>query len=94
MGKLSEAMRQNLKAEPGYEAAEAATNDIDLLRPIKMLIYNYQIYEYLIQAVHEALQKFYNLQQGRLVDNQEYLQQLQLQVDVIGFGGSIIGGPP
>ena len=87
-------MRQKLKAEPGYEAVKAATNVIDLLRPIKMLIYNYQIYKYLIQAVHEALRKFYILQQGRLVDNQEYLQQLQLQVDVIGFGGSIIGGPP
>ena len=76
-------MRQKLKAEPGYEAVKAATNVIDLLRLIKRLIYNYQIREYLIQAVHEALRKFYTLMQGRRADNQEYLQQFQLQVDAI-----------
>ena len=83
MEKWSKAMRQKLKAGPGYEEVEAATSVIDLLRLIKRLIYNYQIYEHLIQAVHKSLRKFYTLQQVRRVNNQEYLQQFQLQVDAI-----------
>ena len=62
MGQCYEAMCQKLEAEPGYDAVDAASNIIGLLRLIKQLIYNYQSYKYLCQVVHESLRKFYAIQ--------------------------------
>ena len=94
MGQCSETMRQKIKADPGYKAVKAVADVISLLCLIKRLMYIYQSYKYLIQAIHEPLRKFYTLHQGRHAEIQEFLRQFQSQVNIIESVGASVGDPP
>ena len=59
VGQCYKEMCQKLEAEPGNEAVKASPVIIGILRLIKRLMYNYQSYKYLYQAVHESLRKLY-----------------------------------
>ena len=94
MGQCSETMRQKIKANPGYKAVKAVADVISLLCLIKRLMYIYQSYKYLIQAIHEPLRKFYTLHQGRHAEIQEFLRQFQSQVNIIESVGASVGDHP
>lgn len=90
-GQCTDIMRQKLDALPDHEAVALANDGLELLKSIKVIVFQFQSQKYLPHALHEAKRRFYMCYQHKFMTTTAYLELFQNIVDVIEQSGGTIG---
>ena len=76
-GQASDAVRTKLEAQRDHEDMHQWSAGIELLNPIKDLLYNIQELKYIPLAIHLARRHFYSSFQQQHIDAAHYLETIQ-----------------
>ena len=91
-GQCTEALRSRIEAMPSHSRMSAESNGLDLLKAIKMLIYNFgQETKYGTLSIHNAKRRYYTCQQSRQSTVKEYMVEYKNRIDVVNQVGGTIG---
>ena len=87
----SQAVRNRLEALNTYETMKQESNGLELLVPIKDLLYNVQDRKYVPLSIHLAKQQFYLNSQGCSTSVAGYYKQFNNIIDMLEHCGASLG---
>jgi hypothetical protein len=91
-GQCTDIMRQKAEAHDLFVGVALDGDGLGLLKIIKGVAFKFQSQKYLPHALHEAMKRLYNCNQGKFATTQAYLEHFRNVVDVVlEIGGSIAG---
>jgi hypothetical protein len=95
-GQCTEALRQRVASVPGHEEVRDREDGIELLKEIKSVMFSFQRQQYIPRALHGALRRVMNCQQGKHEAVKAYLDRFQNTIDVYEHcgGNALLGAKP
>jgi hypothetical protein len=91
-GQCSDIMIQKLTAMNRFEEDILLKSDVlGLLQAIRQIAYNFELQQFKLHTIHDAIKQFYVYQQGRHMTTQVYLDTFNNNVDVVSYCGGTLG---
>ena len=94
LGQCTKAMRTKLQADDDWEEISRDQSPIRLLKLIKNINYHFESTKHKAHALLEAYRRFYSQWQHRNMDLDDYFEQFNNHVEVIGYCGGILAADP
>ena len=91
-GQCTDIMRQKVEASDLFSGVAIDGDGLGLLKIIKGVAFQFQSQKYLPHALHEALKRYYNCQQGKFSTTQVYLEHFRNVIAVVTESGGSIAG--